>query len=133
MTDLATWLLAQIADDEQEARQVSVKAPAPWKVSEYNEIADVNGKGIVTSGDYGSPWMQDYVDDHIARWDPARVLAECDAKRRIVARHSDTYTGDNGYQWCRRDDDHVPCWDLRDLATPYADRPGYLDEWRPNP
>lgn len=67
----------------------------------------------------------DHSAAHIARFDPARVLAECEAKRRVVtaiARWLDAHP----------DEDHVPagddalCW----LALPYADHPDYREEWR---
>lgn len=65
-----------------------------------------------------------------AGW-PARVLAECAAKRAIVAEWEDTDTGetwllegaDAGYALAI---DHA----VRALAAVYADHPGYLDEWR---
>lgn len=67
---------------------------------------------------------------HIARHDPARVLAECDAKRRIVADHASTHEcpkdGDSCGWW-----DGEPCDVIRLLALPYADHPDYRDEWRP--
>lgn len=50
----------------------------------------------------------------------ARVLAECEAKRRIVVRHTncdDTSFGD-------------PCDDLRDTASVYADHPDFDPAWR---
>lgn len=54
---------------------------------------------------------------HIARHDPARILAECEAKRAIVAY------------------DHVDLATYIDmtrlLALPYADHPDYREEWRP--
>lgn len=60
---------------------------------------------------------------HIARWDPARVLAECEAKRQIVER-------------CAAVDFAMPSTHLAHgvlalLALPYADHPDYRDEWRP--
>jgi hypothetical protein len=81
---------------------------------------------------------------HIARHDPARVLAEVEAKRRIV----DLHPTRNSLRWpgvedieveicetCSRDglSDEVeaPCPTIRALALPYADRPGYREEWRP--
>ena len=58
---------------------------------------------------------------------PARVLAECEAKRRIVeqARNysPELEHGDNG-EWAF---DTV----LLALALPYADHPDYREEWRP--
>lgn len=67
---------------------------------------------------------------HIARFaDPARVLREIDAKRRLL------------YQFEQRGNSvraTAGLWDggvwddmLRLLALPYADRPGYRKEWRP--
>ena len=51
---------------------------------------------------------------------PARVLAEVDAKRRMI---DDVWGGP----------DHDDMWThhLRLLALPYADRPDYRDTWRP--
>ncbi|MBX6358139.1 MAG: hypothetical protein IRZ05_20110 [Micromonosporaceae bacterium] len=60
---------------------------------------------------------------HIARHDPARVLADVDAKRRIIeAALGEQDHGDFGWAWTQV---------LALLALPYADRPGYQDEWRP--
>lgn len=57
---------------------------------------------------------------HIARHDPARILAECAAKRQIVEYCSDQL-GDE-YE-------RIPVLEL--LAQPYADHPEYRPEWRP--
>ena len=69
---------------------------------------------------------------HIVRWDPARVLAEIDAKRRILAECERMLLRDR----LRPGDYWDGCRDaLRStviaLALPYADRPGYREEWRP--
>jgi len=60
---LTEVLLAQIAEDEAVARE-----------------AITNGEGSLDWADDGDP-----TDMHIARWDPARVLAECEAKRLLIA------------------------------------------------
>lgn len=65
---------------------------------------------------------------------PAKMLAECEAKRRIVKRHTKCGTGsgycdDGGHGWV--DAAEPGCADLADLALPYADHPGFRDEWRP--
>jgi hypothetical protein len=58
---------------------------------------------------------------HVARHDPARVLAECEAKRRIVDSEGSPYV-----------EGHVPATrTLRFLALPYADHPDYRQEWKP--
>ena len=83
---------------------------------------------------------------HIARHDPARVLAECEAKRRIVEIHPDEHgtcfacsDGDDGGcsdpECCGSGPIPMfkdwPCPTLRWLALPYADHEQYRDEWRP--
>ncbi|MFE5542167.1 DUF6221 family protein [Streptomyces sp. NPDC056492] len=68
---------------------------------------------------------------HVALYDPARVLREVEAKRRVLARHVlSPATGDPELPWDNRDDCQYdgatwPCDDLLDLASPYADHPGY--------
>lgn len=74
--------------------------------------------------------------EHIARHDPARVLAEADAKRRIIKVHfrRRSYDWDEpgviGFE-CAQCCDRFPCTTLRLLALPYADHPYYKPEWRP--
>jgi hypothetical protein len=65
---------------------------------------------------------------HIIRHDPVRVLAEVDAKRRILDglagaldRHADYITG----AFTAEDVLHL-------LALPYRDHPGYRPEWAPD-
>jgi len=98
MTTLSDFLLAQIAEDEAVAREA--------------DAADI----------------QTVPHEHVARWNPARVLAECESKRRIVVLHSDIDPCDahDGATM-----ETVPCETLRLLALPYADRPGWREEWRP--
>lgn len=72
---------------------------------------------------------------HVALHDPARVLREVEAKRRILARHVlSPATGDPELPWdncddCQFDGARWPCDDLLDLATPYADHPDYLEQY----
>jgi hypothetical protein len=109
---LTDFLLARIAEDEAVAR---------------GAIADDGGsnEGFANQydrmvGTYDRPldWVPRIGEDAarlIARFAvPARVLAECEAKRRIVELISSP-----GPQA------------LRLLALPYADHPDYLPEWRP--
>jgi hypothetical protein len=64
---------------------------------------------------------------HMFRWSPARVLADCEAKRRIV---EDYLAQLNSHRsgWDARTPRDLP---LRALALPYSDHPDYQDEWRP--
>jgi hypothetical protein len=95
--DLTDFLLARIADEKEIAR------------------AAAKSESIVQwHAESGHPY-----DVHVSRWDPARVLAECEAKRRIVE-----WMGDKVWHVLYSDD--VLCA----LALPYADRPDFDPEWR---
>lgn len=108
MDDLVTWLRAQLDDDERVAQQMTAE-PGGFYIEA--ETPDVN---IMTVG------------AHVYRWTPKRVLDEVDAKRRILDRLRD----ERGFY---RDDIASGTAEpvIRMLALPYADRPGYLQEWRP--
>jgi hypothetical protein len=107
--DLVTWLRAQLDDDERAARAV---------------------EGI------RMPWYFDHIDE-AARplvdlaLDPARVLAEVDAKRRLLDLHpyAGLLSAPESCESCVVIPG--PCPTLRLLALPYADRPGCRPEWRP--
>ncbi|WP_086711204.1 DUF6221 family protein, partial [Streptomyces antimycoticus] len=70
--------------------------------------------------------------DHVVNWNPARVLREIDAKRRMIAevvpeaRKAEAMIDEEWGSGSDTDGDL-----LRLLALPYADRPGYREEWRP--
>lgn len=96
--------------------------------------------------------------ERIGHWNPYRVSAEVDAKRRILKVHTSRrdYFGDwaqwpdacHGCGWLGFDpedtsdrpdqarpevQDHEQCPILRLLAMPYANHPDYRPEWRPEP
>lgn len=85
---LVEFLLARITEDEAAA---ALASRGPWSVDSdtYAEyIGDADGQAVVS----GSRWGGEAsvfgdTDDalHIVRWNPARVLAECAAKRAIIA------------------------------------------------
>ena len=79
---LTDFLLARIAEDEVVARKIPHDGagwfvePSPTHPDEW--LVDSNPTLIC----YSSPARD--VQEHIARHDPVRVLAECEAKRQIV-------------------------------------------------
>ena len=93
---LTGFLLARIAEDEAAARASGWDGPC-------YECQGASG-GVM-------------------EFDPTRVLAECEAKRRIVALIREA-------QVRGMDEDHDP-YVLRALAAVYADHPDYRTEWRP--
>lgn len=117
MTDLAAFLAARLAEDEQLAKDGD---SACWHIDYCDDL--------------GPPFQQ--------RWDPARVLAEIAAKRAIIKLHVpiDTdYTDADGQEHTSWDcdicdpagsPDMWPCATLRLLAAPYADAPDFDESWR---
>lgn len=143
---LTEFLLARYAEDEAVARAAT---PGPWTWEEPSTEKWPSGdQSLVTawSESDGSPkpvlygWGYDAsgidAEDadrvHIARHDPARVLAECEAKRRIVSLFAPTLADDKRAALGEWDE---TAWRgeqaLRALAQPYADHPDFQEEWRP--
>jgi hypothetical protein len=131
MTELVEFLLARIADDEQDARGTQVDIDR-WR--RENEINGVDGsQGSITVASLLGTAM-----------DPARVLAECAAKRRIVELHGATMVKQwmnpfdgPAYQeeeWscetCGWFETGSACDTLRALASIYVDHPDFRPEWR---
>lgn len=112
MDELVVWLRAQLDEDERIARAAT---QGEWVWS--REFVTPPGYHHRTVGP-----LEPGDAAYIAAWDPARVLREIEAKRRIVDR----------YAWLREHGDTGgTAWVLPLLALPYADRPGYREEWRP--
>jgi hypothetical protein len=135
MDELVRWLGEQLDEDERIARaacwdeQSDVWTASPPRASyERYTVVDYLDDGVVVVTPENAD--ADGVGQHIAEWDPARVLREIDAKRRILVEHAL-----NGWVCTTCDNGEVeqvfPCLTLRLLALPYADRPGFLEEWRP--
>lgn len=125
MDELVVWLSAQLDEDERIARACS--GNGEWE-AEHIAI-------------YG-PDLGVEVRAHMAAHDPARVLREIDAKRRLLSEHTpQTPKVRPGMERHCLSCTTAQSWDeaagqsncltLRLLALPYADRPGYRKEWRP--
>lgn len=139
MSDLVVFLRARLDEDEQAARELD---GGRWErgtdVGDYYNVAVVldarypHGPSVALCG---VEYMEDGETraDHIARWDPARVLGEVEAKRRII----DWYTGNLPVpqlgtlevQYVQGTSQGGPM--LRMLALPYASHPDYRTEWKP--
>jgi hypothetical protein len=140
LPDMVAWVRQQIDEDERVARAAT---PGPWRVS-------VEGsEGSYISPDYGDVRTKSRFigivngrvqpEDgrnaaHIARHDPARVLAEVAAKRTIVDHYEAwaatlrqtpegwTLETATAYRMAME-------WTVRQLAQPLAGRPGWREEW----
>lgn len=146
MDELITWLRAQLDEDERVARAAHV---GPWRTEPADSVyvqesAVVHHPGplpswattVVPPDSEGGAGIEPADAEHVARWDPARVQAEVEAKRRILARHEQCGTGhgycdDGGHSW-ELDSGTPVCPDKLDLAHPYAGREGWREEWAPD-
>lgn len=121
---LTEFLLARLDEDEAVAKMPSVTL-MDWEFDDSTEPA------VVAIGwTIASEVQPSEAGKHIARHDPARVLADVAAHRAVVALH----TGDEDPDcppWGRRPDGSEPCATLLALAQPHADHPDFRDEWRP--
>jgi hypothetical protein len=137
---LTGFLLARIAEDEAAARAAT---SGPWRYDHSENRWSLGGSGedagiAHASWEGGDGTGADLT--HIARHDPARVLAEVEAKLRIVentiaaARVASESPPEE--QISASDGPMVAYWRGQDwvcktLAAVYADHPDYRDEWRP--
>ncbi|GAA0347789.1 DUF6221 family protein [Actinoallomurus spadix] len=131
MTDLVEFLRARLTEDEQTALAVPVGSinlpPAHWSAG---------------SGPLGEGWVLGTKEDinahsaeaaeHIARHDPARIVREVQAKRRLLDQlYPEIKGADEAIEgeWNRNPYNADGLLEL--LALPYANHPQYREEWRP--
>lgn len=157
MTDLVEFLRDRLAEDEQAARAAThpreadiaaYRASLPLDMEPLNEETAANWWGGTNEDGRGNYWcgvwagdglvpilrMDDEYDrgtaEHIARWDPARVLAEVEAKRAILEHVSRTVAFAGEPPGIDLEDvpaiEHV----LRLLAQAYAGHPDFDPTWR---
>jgi hypothetical protein len=137
--DLITWLRAQLDEDERVARACG---DVPW-VDDVPGMVHVDPAAIRDNKwDFGHLGYVAGADPselgnayraHIARHDPAHVLREVEAKRKIVreCENQAAWESTTGRKYPATTAWALADTTLRLLALPYADRPGYQDTWRP--
>jgi hypothetical protein len=110
-----------------------------------NELADfllariAEESALATSADHDAQTLRPITDDlparadddhrvaHMYRWSPARVLAECQAKRLVAEDYLAQLNSHRSGWDARAPRDYA----VRALALPYSDHPDYRQEWRP--
>lgn len=143
MNDLVAFLRERL--DEQEARARALPSgPWEWKTVEddpqYDELAGPEGESILVSSDTENfcSWItrHDAFDAYLQDIQPARMLAEVEAKRRVIAQWEDVraqarnpVSVDN-FQAARIEQGALSDV-LRLFGACYADHPDYKPEWRP--
>jgi hypothetical protein len=134
--DLVRWLSTQLDAEEAAARAARQDGGDCWEL-----IAHERGDGAIYD-DMGNPVLEYDTDPEsglptrhdlnplgarqaafIARHDPARVLREIDAKRRMLIRCEEEML--SGIPRLV----HFAKQTVREMALPYADRPGYKEDW----
>lgn len=125
MSDIVEFLRARLDEDEQVARAAAdAKGGAAWYVSR-------GGCGDIDI------WVEQHLSEddddetevslHVRRHDPARVLREVAAKRRLMALHrvgTDPCDAHDGATM-----ESEPCDVIGDLASVYSDHPDYDPAW----
>lgn len=109
---LTDFLLARIAEDEAVAERAAAfdyddPDDAPWRQALHSAALSTSSA-------------------HIARHDPARVLAECEAKRSIVTLASAYSDGPEAPRTLNLANDVLAI-----MATTWANHPDYNEAWRP--
>lgn len=139
VTGLVEFLRARLDEDEAAAQAATGEHWIFNRGSFAEAILDEEGTAVVAGGRWGdeAPVFETDQDAlHIARHDPARVLAEVEAKRGLLRAHE---------KWCggrceQKADplagggetfDAAHFWALKVMATVYADHPDYDPAWRP--
>lgn len=158
---ITEFLLARIADDEAMAQAAVWVSDDPdwdgvdsWQVISQSgsmslgpeqgaiaEVATVLGpfKGGLYMGGASTGGRRIAVAEHIARHNPARILAECKAKRAIMEIHKiqqvpedSPLRSDDEWTCLFCDEDRWPqgvCGTIRAIASVYGDHPDYQREW----
>lgn len=150
MDDLVQFLRDRLAEDEQTARAATWDewdsahwtARPPQASYDRYTVADHLDDGVVVVTPENAD--ADGVGQHVARHDPARVLREVEAKRRMLDEHvprrvkyrpnrePGCLTCITAQEWDERAGE-ANCLTLRLLALPYADHPDYRNDWRQDP
>jgi uncharacterized protein DUF6221 len=139
VTDIVAFISARLDEDEAYALEAAKEFGPDWieiwsgqidlsaNLPDRQPPADRSWDAHVQTND-------SRVSRHMVRHDPARVLREVAAKRRVLERHGGEdhmcVKGIVGYSvqaWYDKDE---ACPDLLNLAAPYADHPDYDPEWR---
>lgn len=136
MDDLVTWLRAQWdarllkLDEDERAALAAAGVDPHWVIDRefHPSTPYIRQLGIYSSPSTAPGHVDPEQCEHIARWDPQRVLAEVAAERKDIEAKRQIL--DWAIAW--RDRDCAP-WNsdcIRLLAEPYAGRDGWREEWR---
>ena len=137
MSDLGSWLTAQLDHDEQVARAAAAETGECWEASDPGlyVVDDPRQPGPFATGAWGD--LDASVAAHAALHDPAAVLRTVAAHRAILASlrdarsRRDYYVRDGEEPFASESRAHVEALELvvRRLAAIYSDREGWDPSW----
>lgn len=152
--DIVGFLRARLDEDERDAKAARTKHDWTEGSESFDEDSGGNLRGdgrssvndgpslfatpiVVVHEDWKYPPQPYELVEHIARHDPARVLREVEAKRRIVDRCRwilESFEDREHGMWpdVNRRERHHARVTLEDLAGVYDQHPDYDPAWRPS-
>lgn len=169
MSDVVEFLKARLDEDEAAAKAAGWEHPCPpcrsgqWQCVGVRHLRYDNGAGedvrVIDTTGGPAMWHEQIsvradnggVADHIARHDPARVLREVAAKRKVLDEHQCTTERRDTPRFDPSSGERYPdehdvicnvcgwatdragsaCLTIRFLAAVYSDHPDYDPEWAP--
>jgi hypothetical protein len=134
--DLVQFLRARLDEDEQVARDACHGGPAEWTTDDSYPVSvaglppgtDVFARAVAF--DEGSPSESQAA--HIARHDPARVLAEAEAKRMLldsIVPTMNAFEDRIDEEWGTSEGEHASAAFLRAWARVHRDHPDFDPAW----
>lgn len=140
MDDLVRWLGEQLDKDAARAEEAAAARGGHWSAQSWQNGRHAARHYVGASAEAGVVRSDSEIMTggaavvrHAAAHDPARVLREIDAKRKIVQLLAETIEAGENYKGPDYYDGVNACErTLELLALPYADRPGYRAEWAPS-
>ncbi|MFD5317527.1 DUF6221 family protein [Streptomyces sp. NPDC127098] len=136
MEDLIAFVRARLDEDEEIAKAPTgaAWAQANWDYHE-NEIGGEAHVDLGTNHLDATSSLNQLEMRHVARHDPARVLREIEAKRRLLDMYDSPETSPalpDSFNRFARDITRSFLGDIfRQLATVWAYHPDYRQEWKP--
>jgi hypothetical protein len=139
--DLVEFLRARLDEDEKAARAVPPLGHNYDMGGNRQDERFTFGRTLPSSADGMGNWSEHRdsptTKAHFSRWTPSRVLAEVEAKRRIIDLHQPSppvaaVVSLHGPidPICAADALIYPCDTIKALALPYADHPDFDPAWK---
>jgi hypothetical protein len=146
---IVDFLNARLAEDEAVARAAAADAAGysygypndPLQAWRLNDEGDLYADHVLLAGGAYGGGIDELIGQHLVCHDPARVLREVTAKRRIMERHC-VYGHESLVNYCAGcpagDDSGYPdvelddCPELQDMAWAWNDHQDWNPKWCPH-